>query len=408
VLSPDDAELVAREDRIQALAELLDPDRLRERLAAAASPVWGALGAVRVDYLRYKQGTSLVAGLVADTEAGERRAYAVAGAAPLADKLAKPLARPVRPGDFAPRLGDDLLLVAPLGLDRALRPGRQVMRAPGDVVPGAVLAVVLRYKPARRLVARLDGRQGPLAVAKVHAAGEMAPAAAAARSWSGLGVDLPPVFPSPGPHVAVVGYLEGQQPADGTDPAVLGCVGEVLAKVHAAPPFPEAPETDRSRSAVAAVRAIEAVLPEAQPLAAKAAQAAEEQLVQSAGQPTLSVVHGDLSVDQVLWRPRGVALLDLDRARVDRPAADAASWFAGEAVARRCDPGADPSAVLGPMLQSYAAVDGRALEVALRPLAALALLQRATEPFRLRDPVAGWAEQVRLLVEGAAVQAGVR
>ena len=149
-------------------------------------------------------------------------------------------------------------------------------------------------------------------------------------------------------------------------------------------------------------------MPEAQPLAAKAAWAAEEQLAQSPGQPTLSVVHGDLSVDQVLWRPRGVALLDLDRARVDRPAADAASWFAGEAVARRCDPGADPCAVLGPMLQSYAAVDGRALEVALRPLAALALLQRATEPFRLRDPVAGWAEQVRLLVEGAAVQAGVR
>ena len=93
MLSPDDAELVAREDRIQALAELLDPDRLRERLAAAASPVWGAVGAVRVDYLRYKPGTSLVAGLVADTEAGERRAYAVAGAAHLADKLAKPLAR---------------------------------------------------------------------------------------------------------------------------------------------------------------------------------------------------------------------------------------------------------------------------------------------------------------------------
>ncbi len=104
----------------------------------------------------------------------------------------------------------------------------------------------------------------------------------------------------------------------------------------------------------------------------------------------------------------GVALLDLDRARVDRPAADAASWFAGEAVARRFDPGADPCALLGPMLESYAAVDGRALEVALQPLAALALLQRATEPFRQRDPVAGWAEQVRLLVEGAAVQAGVR
>ena len=209
MLSPDDAELVAREDRIPALAGLLDPDRLRERLAAAASPVWGAVGAVRVDYLRYKPGTSLVAGLVADTEAGERRGYAVAGAAHLADKLAKPLARRVRPGDFAPRLGDDLLLVAPLGLDRPLRPARRMLSAPGDVVPGAVLAVVLRYKPARRLVVRLDGRQGPLAVAKVHAPGEAPPAAAAARSWSGLGVDLPPVLPSPGPQVAVVGYLRG-------------------------------------------------------------------------------------------------------------------------------------------------------------------------------------------------------
>ena len=104
-----------------------------------------------------------------------------------------------------------------------------------------------------------------------------------------------------------MGYLEGQQPEDGTDPAVLGRVGEVLAKVHAAPPFPEAPETDRIGSAAAAVQAIEAVAPGAQPLAAKAAQAAEEQLAQSPGQPTLSVVHGDLSVDQVLWRPRGVA-----------------------------------------------------------------------------------------------------
>ena len=120
------------------------------------------------------------------------------------------------------------------------------------------------------------------------------------------------------------------------------------------------------------------------------------------------LVHGDLSVDQVLVRPSGLALLDLDRARLDVAGADAASWFAAEAAAGRIRADADPAQVLRPMLASYAAAAGRRLDDGLRPLAAVALLQRAAEPFRLRLHAEGWTDRVAALVHGAAVQAGAR
>lgn len=405
MLSPDDTVLVGRDPLIPGMAQLLDPERMRERLADAAGPSWGEVGEVQVDYLRYKPGTSLVAGLVVHTGAVEHHAYAVAGAAPLREKLAKPVERGPRQGDdFPPRLAEDLVLVAPLGADPALRASRRVMDEPARIVRGADHAVVLRYKPGRRLVTRLDSSAEPLAVARVHAGGWIPPTAGAARSMSAAGVEVARVHP---PRrrgtVSVVAFLHGEVCSDGTDPLVLAEVGRLLAHVHAAHTFAGVELADHTSSASAAVRSIAAIAPELVGLAERAARYARAHLPSG----HLVVVHGDLSVDQVLLRPQGLALLDLDRARLDVPGADAACWFAAEAAAGRVGADADPARVLGPMVASYAAAAGRPLDEGLRPLAALALLQRAAEPFRLHAEAQGWAGRVAALVHGAAVQAGV-
>lgn len=404
MLSRDDAALVDRDPQIQGMSQLLDPDRARDRLAGAARPAWGDVGSVQVDYLRYKPGTSLVAGLVAQTGVGERRAYAVAGAASLGEKLAKPVHLGTRQvGDFTPQLAEDLVLMAPLGADRALKGARRVMEAPGDLVPGAEQAVVLRYKPGRRLVARLDSSAGPVAVARVHAHGRVPPTAAAARSLSVVGVDVAAVH-RPRRHgtISIVGFLNGEERFDGTDPELLAGVGRLLAQVHAAATFPGVELANHARSASAAVRAVTAIAPKLSGLAERSMRHARASLPSG----PLVLVHGDLSVDQVLVRPSGLALLDLDRARLDVAGADAASWFAAEAAAGRIRADADPAQVLRPMLASYAAAAGRRLDDGLRPLAAVALLQRAAEPFRLRLHAEGWTDRVAALVHGAAVQAG--
>jgi hypothetical protein len=407
VLSPDDAEVVARDPEVLAMADLLDPDRAERRIAAVAARDWGAVTSARVTYLRYKPGVSLTAAVEAVTPSGVRHGYAVAGTATAADKLAKPVLRGRQaPGDFAPHLAHDVLLLGPLTADPALRAARRVVAEPADLVPGAVRATVLRYKPARRLVARLDGTAGPVGVARVQPTGTAPPTAAAARCWAELGVEVAAVHrPRRGGRVTLVDFLQGANPVDGTEPGLLAEAGALLARAHRAHPFRGAACADHRASARTAVRSVTAIAPHLG--AAATAVSARVGALLGARAPGV-LVHGDLSVDQVLVRGPGLALLDLDRVRLDLPAADAASWFAAEVLAGRWSPDADPVDALQPMIRAYAAGSAGQLTDRLRPLAALALLQRAGEPFRLRQGGGEWAERVAALVDGAAVQAGRR
>jgi Ser/Thr protein kinase RdoA (MazF antagonist) len=93
-------------------------------------------------------------------------------------------------------------------------------------------------------------------------------------------------------------------------------------------------------------------------------------------------VHGDLSPDQVVHGPDGIALIDLDRTGQGCPAADLASWIAATAVDAPGDP-AVPQ-LPDPLLEGYRSVDGPAtIDHVLQHLP-VELLRRATDPFRHR------------------------
>jgi aminoglycoside phosphotransferase (APT) family kinase protein len=402
MLSRDDAALVARDPAVTAFAAVLDADLLLERLARAAGPVCGQVDGVRVDYLRYKPSTSLTAGLVLATERGQQRAYAVAGTTALTAKLRKPVQRGARhPADFPPQLGADGLLLAPAAADRSLQGVRRLLHRPGSVVPQAEASSVLRYKPGRRLVARMDAAHGPVAFAKSHREGWSGPAASAATTLQQNGIRVPQVIRElRGGGLVVTTHLPGEVPPSGMVAGLQERAGRLLAGVHAAAPFSGVGRADHQLRAARSVRAVEALHPPAARLAREAASRALAALPHG----TACLVHGDFSCDQLLVSDAialdAIALVDLDQVRLDDPAADAASWFAAEVAAGRCAPDRKPEDALAPLLAGYAAASAGGELPALVPHAALALLARAAEPFRARTDAA-WSERLLAMV-GAA------
>lgn len=414
MLSPDDAALIARDGRIAGLAVLLDPELLAERVAKAVMPHWGPVSKVHAEYLRYKPGTSLVTAVRVATEAGEHWAYAVAGAPGHAGKLAKSVVGGRRAADdFDPCLDQDLVLVAPPSADPAVRGALRLFADPSTCIAGATSLRVLRYRPGRRVVVRLDGADGPIAVARAHPAKQGAHLAMSTGALIRAGLPVARMTRlRRGGRLSVFEYLPGDPVVDGTDPDVMARAGALLARVHQVHPAPGGP-VSHARHARSAVRAVEALVPSSAGPATEASRVALAVLDARPGQTTTT--HGDFSADQLLDVEGCLALLDLDRVGPNRAVADVASWFAAEAVAGRWSPAADPARVLSPL--TTALLEGRPADQraaaaddvrqTLPALVSLALLRRAAEPFRTRAPGVDWAIRVEELVAGAAAQVGL-
>ena len=419
MLAPDDAELLSRAG-IEGAWRLLDPDEATTLLREAAAAVWGSELRVTVDYLRYKPSTSLVAGLRVDTPDGMRWAYAVAGSRGHAPKLAKHLTRGVRgPRGFVPRVTPDLVLVAPLPADPRLGSAMRVVSRPHLVVEDGVASEVLRYRPHRRLVVRVDGPGGPLAVVRGYPAPATRASVKACRALRAAGLPVPRLTGlRRGGRLAVFEHLPGVAASDGTDETLLASAGALLARVQSVEPHRALGAVDHVGLAHSSLGAVHALVPECVPLAEATVRRALDRLAAAQDAPRVTA-HGDFSADQLLVQAAGVCLLDLDRAATDGSSGDPASWFAAEAAAGRWEAGADPHERLAPLLEALLEAlpegrptgegghPGRHLDETLRPRTALALLARVAEPFRVRDPGAAWTERCRGLVEGAARQVGL-
>lgn len=396
MLAPDDAELTRRDPGLPGLALLLDPCGLGEVLAG--------LGIDRsppdVTYLRYKPGTSVVAGLwfAAERRCGFAIAYADAGR----PKLAK--AR-----RYADRAQPELFGIdEPAGLvvgcaraDRALRGVWGLSRRTGGLpgVPGPVSLTPLRYKPARRWVARAEDADGPLAVVKVHPAPVARRLAAIQRRLQAAGAPLPALLGDDDDGVVVTRWIAGRAlDAEAADPADHRMAGHALAGLHAVPApagLPPAPPAGGVlRTAVAAVRS---VAPE---VADEAAAVAATLLRQLPVDRPCVCVHGDFSPDQVVRSAPGAALVDLDRAHAGDPATDLAGYLA----VRLCA-GATYEHAAAPLLAGYAQGGGTPPPShVLRHLTAGAVLALADEPFRRRQRQ--WRDRVAARVGLAAAVAG--
>ena len=402
VASADDR-LAAADPAIPGLREVLRPRRLVQRLA----PGWGAVDA-RITYLRYKPGTSLVAGLVLTDDDGATsfaQALALGPAAP--DKLAK--VRRAGGGDDVGRgavVNEHLnLALTDVTADRHLPGVGRVLRHADDVVTPLV------YKPGRRWVARWERTGRSTALVKVHRPATLPDLRAGHRALRGLPVSrLVTMHGRRG--IVTTDWVPGV-PLDRLDgPGVTDLwagAGSVLAEVHRRHRIEGLMPVDRAADLAAAVAAVRAVAPE---LTADAHAIAERLRAGLIGSTVLRVVHGDFSADQVIVRPdlaaaagateaepaepgqSEVTIIDLDRVGLDDPLADLASWY-GVLAAGGAEVG-DPHEVLAPLLGGYAAAGGHDDLRQLRLHCAAAVLQRATEPFRRHLP--DWPARVAQLV----------
>nr|WP_231748005.1 aminoglycoside phosphotransferase family protein [Auraticoccus cholistanensis] len=253
--------------------------------------------------------------------------------------------------------------------------------------------VPLRYRPGRRWVGRLDDATGtPRAAVKALTADAVGPVTAALRRAHAAGVPVSPLAGTDVRHgLVATRWVEGR-PCSWTVSAYAADVeqlGRALAPLHTAPVDADAVLDRREaplRRADQALRALTRLLPDDGALldrVRRAVGAAAGSLTRPTTRPVR--VHGDLHADQVLFTSGGAVLLDLDRSRPDDPLTDLASWTAADGG------DLDRAEPLAAGLEAGGAPVGDLSALGL--LTAVAVLQRAVEPFRHRHP--HWPQETR-------------
>ena len=398
VLSRADRAICDRDPGLAGLPLLLDAQAMAAALGCQA---------LRPAYLRYKPGISCTAGFLrADGQALAAYAYPP-------DRYAEESRRSrwlKEPSVVM--LPDHGMIVIPARLDRHLRGLRRVLdpdhrpkhlrRVVGvtaDLTGGDL--VLLRYKPGRRMVARIDLNGEPQAVLKVMRGTGFdraligATAAMAHGQAPLLGADsgLRALLTRWVPGQPVCPEMTGQAPG----PAICIRIGQALAELHADPFRPAAAWTS-SGDAKSVLTAAADMAPLDAELAARAAPIAADlahRLGRSAVDATL--VHGDFSADQVVISGQGdPVILDWDNAGCGDPARDLGSFLARM----------DAQVIDGLLTQNQANRLGAALLQGYGPAPdtlplhhARALMLLLTEGFRARH--LDWPARARSLLDRA-------
>ena len=397
MLPPAERDLAARDSALPGLGLILDHGRLAQCLG---------LDRIERTYLRYKPGTKCVLAFGSGAAARVAMAYPPDRYPMLRGREA------LRAAGDAVRFFDALCVtVLPATLDRDLRAlkkladpaqaGRLLGRMLGPLAAEARLHL-LRHNPNRRAVLRLDGPQGPLALAKLHARGEWAQALANARMAEAHG-GAPVLGVAEDRHLIVQGWVAGRplwSEATGlADAAAITATGAALARLHACDPGAARAITaaEDREGLFASTRALAELLPDLAPQAGALAREIAAQLAGQDGPGTL--LHGDFSADQVVIGRDGPVLIDWDRAGRGDPARDLGSFLAR----------LDVQALDGDLPRATAARAAEALLAGYEGAAALpqglaaqrtrALLALLPEGFRQRRP--DWPERAAAILARA-------
>ena len=412
-MTPADDRVADRDPSIRGLRTVLTAAALREWVSDL--PLEG----LEATYVRYKPGTSCLVAYEARIEGRETHFYARAQAQDAADKLpTKPVGDPRDdPRRWSLPLPELNVALIGWGADRRLRALDRL--ADDDARPRLLERLLpeqpqlwqadislIRYKPERRLVARVDGDHGPAAALKAHDGAAWRHAARAAKHSS----SQPPLRVakrlgrSPRRRVVALGWGAGEHLDDvleSRDPAAeeLSRVGEAIAALHGQPSrkLPRVGAQHEARAVQAAAAAVATLCPE---LEADVSEVVTE-LASAVGPAAESgPIHGDFTPDQVRLSPDAIVLLDLDRASVGDSAADLATFEAALelAVVRGNVPRARADAALAGLYDGY----NRTADRAAPPqpeLVAAALIKLAPLPFRERAPE--WPAETECLVRRA-------
>lgn len=398
VLSPADRAICDRDPALVGLPLMLD-----------AQAMAAALGrdALQPAYLRYKPGVSCVASFLS-TDGEALAAYAYAP-----DRYAEESRRSRwRDNPDVVMLPDRGVIVIPARLDRHLRslarfldPARRqdALRRVTGVQPHLAAGdlILLRYKPGRRLVARLDLDGQPRGVLKIMAGAGFdqalvgATAAMAHGQAALLGADsgLRAMMTAWVPGRPVCPQMTGHAP----DADTCTRIGAALAALHVDPFRPAAAWTAPAdaRSVLTAATDLAPLDADLSVLAHDIATDLADRLAQATFDPVM--VHGDFSADQVVMGADGPVILDWDNAGCGDPARDLGSFLARidaqvvDGILSRVE--ADD--ITGAVLRGYG---GGPVTLPLHHARALMLL--VTEGFRARHP--DWPARARTLLDRAA------
>lgn len=416
MLSRSDAAVAARDPALPGLALVLDAERVVASLRAALPEV-GLLAATPT-YLRYKPGTSCVAGFrVTRTDGEPIDLYAKAyRAAQYGEVHARVEVERAWGGAMPARvlLDTAMTVIRPLTNDRALKALRRLAE-PQDQAEllrrllGTRLSSgeearleLLSYKPERRLVARLIRRGRPVAVLRAYDEADFGPALAGAAFGAAAGG--PKLLGALAERRALAtGWVRGGTLSlrEDTGRADILCrVGATLARLHRLDVVHPMRRT-RACEAQAVQQAAEAVRVLCPRLGARAGALARQVADALADAPMRAcLVHGDFSPDQVVVDADAIVLIDWDNAASGDPAADLGSFIARIALDALGEnpPPYDPDAAGAALCAGYAEASG-ALPPATMVQTVAGLLRLAPEPFRKRHPA--WHERIAALLDRA-------
>lgn len=407
MLSPNDLAVIDRDTALPELATLLDASRLAAALGDAFPRL--EIGSIAGVYLRYKPGTSCLAGFRVAVDGQPVDLYAVSSVAP--EKLRRRSADQLSGGPFGSlgvRLGARPILVRTFPNDPSLKTlgrlaaaDRRAKPLPPALAHGAVETI--RYKPERRWVARLTTGGATFAL-KVHGAGRIAGAIAGATRCQSRGpLQIAPlVHADERQNVVVQAWLDGvllndlQERADWA-PAETAIAGAALAEIHRQGFLGyrgAEPATDGGLTELGAMLGLLAPH-HAQPLQTHCAtlHGALHELA------TIDrLIHGDFYGKQILLADGRAAVLDFDQARLGDPAEDLGNYRAhllrdvlrGRITSGRAD------AMWTAFLDGYGKL-GDDWPIRLQLFTAIGCLRLAPDPFRHREP--DWAARTDELIE---------
>ncbi|HKS35224.1 MAG TPA: phosphotransferase [Enterobacteriaceae bacterium] len=414
-MNTHDADIVARDRALPGLNLLLDAEALLAALRTL--PSLDRLCEVSVTYLRYKPGTSCVAGLLLHLNDGGTRRY-FAKALTVA-RFQQSWQHPKRQALVAagdPRaplaLHDKAVMLQHPAFDRGIRylsllEDDARLALFGELLPDepdlpALEWRFLRYKPERRAVIALSRRGVPLGVLRIASKNEYGQILQGSAVGAALG-HISLAACKGNRRMLMTCWLEGASlgPEDGgcLAPEMMSAAGVALAQLHQVPfSLPVVQRVEEDIQAMWQVfNALETILPASttrfQHLARRIARSLTKY-------PRESVpIHGDFSADQLIKPADGgpLRIIDWDRCACGNPLVDLGSFLARlemQTIVGLITPRQASEAMLAFLsgYRSQRAVDSRGLLW----YSARALLCLAAEPFRRR--VADWPQQVERLL----------
>lgn len=408
MLTEADKRIVSRDGSLPGLAALLDAELLLEKLQTL-EPFKNALS-VEIQYLRYKPGTSCAATLHIRHAGGSGSHYYAKALtqARFQESWNKPSRRKLveKGGAFVPLALPDLciMLLHPihdrrigksdwLVCENALRRILKACSLPSEEALPDIK--ILRYKPERRLVAKVSRAGRPIAILRSGTPEEFSKMLIGnAFGVSHGGVSLSGADGASCTLATLWQKGRSLCPEEGSlpDDALCAELGKRLGRIHEAAyrhPYSHTLE-DEIQSLQGVYNTFRHILPEYADWFAALQHSISDGIRQIPEQSVL--IHGDFSLDQVIRRTSKTGetklhILDWDRCAQGHPLSDIATFQARLQlqVIEGVLPDFEAGRISDGLLQGYR--KKHPFDAAdLRLLTASALLRLATEPFRKRNP----------------------